>query len=462
MGVLSSRFRSMRLGSMRLGSMRFRSMRSRMTALFALLVALLMLGSGGAVQRRERGRAEARAQENLNVAIGRARDEISEKMRFEWSLLQIVRNDQGEIAAGGLTLLVADSAGKVLWQSRRKIPAWPRLGSDWRGRTLFYRGQTLVVAREWAPIEEELRETARALWQLGALVVGATALLAWFVVGQTLSPLHKLAAQAQNASIDTPQLRLHSPLHSPSSDDEMRHLTQTLNSLLGRLERQAQARGRFYAAASHELRTPIQVLMGEIDVARSRPRSVAQHEEVLAQIQESTERLATLVRDLLQLNALETGQNSAPRERLNLAFWVERACAQQCDALGARGLRFQCHLMETPIEAPPAHLEMLLRNLVENAVKYATPETAIEIELTHCPGETRFEIHNFCDLPAGIQPDDEWFEPFFRPDASRNSQTGGNGLGLAICRSICAANNWQLSLHAEREGVGSAVSFPHL
>ncbi len=431
-----------------------RSMRARMTLLFALLVALLMLAGCGAVQKRERKRAESRTAEALSVSLNRAREEVAEKAASGLSLLELVRREQGDLAAGGLSLVVVDSRNKILWQSSRDAPDWPDDDDEWRVVTLQHGAQTLIMAREREPVEEELRETARALWQLSLVVVGVTALLAWFVVGQTLSPLERLAAQAENASTEGLQVRL----QAPSSDSEMRHLTATLNGLLARLEREAQARGRFYAAASHELRTPIQILLGEIDVARSRPRTVEEHEEVLLQVQNGTERLATLVRDLLQLNALEMRQHTAPLEPLNLAFWVERALAAKHAAIEQRGLRCETRLLDAPLHAPPAHVEMLLRNLVENAVKYAAPDTTIRVELVANEDGARFEIENRCDLPGEVQPE-IWFEPFFRPDDSRNSQTGGNGLGLAICRAICRANDWEIALNVDGRSVCALVKF---
>ncbi len=428
-------------------------MRARMTALFALFVALLMLVAGGAVQRHERRRAEKRVGEILVVARERANAEINRNIG-KASLLATVRADAGEIAAGGLTLMVTQG-DNVLWQSRRRAPDWPRLGDDWRARTLAHDGQTLVLANDWKPIGEDLQETARALWILGALVVTATAFAAWFVVGITMAPLDALGTQARAASTDNGGDKLAVRLSSPSSDVEMITLTQTLNGLLERLQREARARGRFYAAASHELRTPIQVLQGQIDVAQSRPRSVEAHEEVLAQLQAETQRLAALVADLLQLNALEMRQSETPREALNLAFWVERALSQQTDAIALRGLQLQTDLQEIEVSAPPLHLEMLLRNLLENAVKYAAPGGAIEIAVNRA-GKLR--ISNACELPddACIE---NWFEPFYRPDAARNSQTGGNGLGLSIVAALGRANDWQIALSQRDGGVEATVDF---
>lgn len=429
-------------------------MRARMTAVFALFVALLMLAAGSAVQRHEKRRAEKRVREILSVARERANAQIN-RNKGQASVLETVRGDAGEIAVGGLTLMVTQR-DKVLWQSRRRAPDWPNVSDNWRARTLSSDGQTLVLASEWKPIEDDLAETALALWALGALVVGATAVAAWFVVGITLSPLDALGAQARAASTENGSGdKLAVRLSSPSSDAEMLTLTQTLNGLLSRLQREAQARGRFYAAASHELRTPIQVLQGQIDVAQSRSRSVEAHEEVLAQLQAETQRLATLVADLLQLNSLEMRQSQTPRESLNLAFWVERALEQQSNAIAARGLKLRTTLEEVEVDAPPLHLEMLLRNLLENAVKYASDGGDLEITVTR---GAQLCIWNACDLSKDA-PIENWFEPFYRPDAARNSQTGGNGLGLSIVAALGRANEWQIELHQRDGGVEAKVDF---
>ena len=432
---------------------RFRSMRSRVTALFALFVALLMGAGGAAVQHRENSRAGRRSREILAVALERARVETEDETAGKRTLLQAVVSDSNEIAAGGLALLVVQG-NRVLWRSRAHAPNWPRVGQNWRFATISRNGQTLVLARDWAPIADDLSETARALWMLGLLIVGATTLAAWLLVGKTLSPLDKLANQAQNASIESLAVRL----NAPSSDAEMLHLTRTLNDLLGRLEREAQARGRFYAAASHELRTPIQSLLGEVEVTLGRPRSGPFYREALGQIHDETKRLKTLVQDLLQLNALEMRQSQSARETLDLRDWTQRALAQQSEAIEARHLQVELRLQTAPIEAPPAHLEMLLRNLLENAVKYATPGSRLEIETQPCAEGAQLRVWNACELPAEADLS-SWFEPFFRPDEARNSQTGGNGLGLSIVAALARSNGWQVELYAQDAGVLAQVGF---
>lgn len=432
---------------------KFRSMRARVTALFALFVALLMGAGGAAVQQRESSRAERRSREILAVALERARDEINGDAARQRTLLQAVVNDDNEITAGGLAMIVVQG-DRVLWRSRARTPSWPRVEKNWRFATVSQNGQTLVVARDWTPIAEDLRETASALWALGLLIVSATTLAAWLLVGKTLSPLDKLADQAQNASSESLAVRL----RAPSSDAEMLHLTRTLNDLLGRLEREAQARGRFYAAASHELRTPIQSLLGEVEVTLARPRSGPFYREALGQVHAETKRLKSLVQDLLQLNALEMRQTQSLCETLDLGDWTQRALGQQCEAIEARDLKLETRLEPAKIEAPPAHLEMLLRNLLENAVKYARPGSTLKLE-TRAPAEgVQLCLWNACELPD--QTDlTSWFEPFFRPDEAHNSQTGGNGLGLSIVAALARANGWKVELKAHDAGVMAQIWF---
>ena len=429
-------------------------MRARVTALFALFVALLMGAGGAAVQHREARRAEKRSREILAVALERAHDEIDGAAPQRRTLLQSVTSDANEIAAGGLAMLVVEG-DRVLWRSRAHVPNWPRVGGNWRTAQISRGGQTLILARDWTPVADDLRESASALWALGALIVTATTLAAWLLVGKTLSPLDKLAEQAQDASIEGLAVRL----HAPSSDAEMLHLTRTLNDLLARLEREAQARGRFYAAASHELRTPIQALLGEVEVTLTRPRSGPFYREALGQIHDETKRLKSLVQDLLQLNALEMRQVQTVCEPLDLRQCAQTALMRQCEAIEARGLHLETRLDEVEIEAPPAHVEMLLRNLLENSVKYATPDSVLQLETRAQKSGAQLRLWNACDLSENRDLS-SWFEAFHRPDESRNSQTGGNGLGLSIVAALARANGWKVELQAHDAGVMAQVWFP--
>jgi signal transduction histidine kinase len=100
---------------------------------------------------------------------------------------------------------------------------------------------------------------------------------------------------------------------------------------------------------------------------------------------------------------------------------------------------------------------MLIRNLVENAVKYATAGGQVRVYIPSSAGR-KLEITNDYSSHERLIAE-ELFEPFFRPDASRNSSTGGNGLGLAICRAIALANGWNVRLEQDDTGVSVIATF---
>ena len=124
-----------------------------------------------------------------------------------------------------------------------------------------------------------------------------------------------------------------------------------------------------------------------------------------------------------------------------------------------RGLAVHSRLPEAVVQASPPYVEIVLRNLVENAIKYAVPNTALTLRLIPAPGGWCFESYNACPDSLDVRPE-QLFEPFFRPDASRSSSTGGNGLGLAICRAVAEVSAWSLDWKREAHGVRVRVGFP--
>jgi two-component system heavy metal sensor histidine kinase CusS len=234
-------------------------------------------------------------------------------------------------------------------------------------------------------------------------------------------------------------------------------LVGTFNNLLSRLRETAEAKGRFYAAASHELRTPLQALSGHLEVALSRPRSADEYHGTLEEALRQTKRLISLVRDLLFLNQMETAANALLCEQVSITEICERELRQLQPLIAQRGLQVTTALeADGEILVPPTHAAMLIRNTLENAVKYATPAGQVRVAIQEVPEGVRVEVFNTFPL----SPD--WnaellFEAFYRPDVSRNAKTGGNGLGLAICKAITLTNGWTISLAHTGEGVQASL-----
>jgi signal transduction histidine kinase len=433
------------------------SIRARMTGTFAIAIALILFTSGFFLSRQTRRSAEKRAHELLTAATQRAKIEGAEKDNQGKSLLHLAKHEQGELTVGGLSLLVLDAKQKTLWRSHHEVPPWPpdrKTQRKWRFNSYVDQNQTLVFALNFDEIDADLSERERLIALLGLIIWGATTLGAWLLVGRTLSPINDLSHQAQNASIERLKVRL-SP---PSRDAEIVGLVGTLNGLLERLEKESQARGRFYAAASHELRTPLQSLIGELDVILDRPREAADYREALEVVRGQSLHLTSLVQELLQLNQLEMIE-PPPSQRLNIADIIDRALFAYQEQITRNELRIERELPDTEIVVPPAHVEMLIRNLVDNATKYSLAGETVLVKLEQIETGVRLTMANSANVRLN-EDVSGWFEPFFRPDAARTSGSGGNGLGLAICRAIADCDDWEVELKALDKRVEVCVCWP--
>ena len=375
------------------------------------------------------------------------------------TLADFLDEHREDLSANHIAAIIVNARGEILQQSDHHVPPWPAGDDDdWKTRAISVGSTTLVLGYHWAKTADDLQEQAFTLLALSLGVVIAAAFGAWVLVGRTLSPIGRLAQQATAASADT----LHLRLTAPSPDAEIVELVTTLNGLLTRLSETAASKGRFYAAASHELRTPLQALSGHLEVALSRQRSADEYRSTLAEAHIQTGRLTVLVRDLLLLNQLDTSMTPPAREVVSIAEVCDGVLRHCQSLMTQHDLRLHAALeQEGALSAPPAHAEMLLRNLIENAVKYATPGGEVRIALSESPDMVTVTIYNSC------APVDNWraealFEPFYRLDASRNAKTGGNGLGLAICKAITLANGWRIDLHHDGTGVTATVELPRL
>jgi signal transduction histidine kinase len=339
---------------------------------------------------------------------------------------------------------------EVVGRSHPEQPPWPDLSQDWLKVTLPYHGEQLVVALYYRDTREKLKHQA-VLLGLAAfcsqLIITAGT---WFLVGHVLSPIGELSRQARAAESD-----LQTRLTAPSSDAELVELVTTLNQFLDGLSRTSEVRSRFYSAASHELRTPLQALSGHLELALNRERSAKEYRQSLEEARDQTKRLIRLTQDLLLLNRLETS-SQAKFQTLQLADYCENAWVLYRPIAEEKSLEVNLKLEEAcEIQTSPSYLSSLCRNLMENAVKYATPGGRLEIRAS----QNELRVYNDC-APLRKEDFEKLTEPFFRPDTSRTSATGGNGLGLSLVWAISNHEGWDFRLAQTAEGFEAVVRMP--
>jgi heavy metal sensor kinase len=287
------------------------------------------------------------------------------------------------------------------------------------------------------------------LFVLIPLGVGLAALGGAVIARVALRPVDLMARTARRITAEDLSQRV----ERQETGDEMDRLAETLNGMLARLDEAFTQTRRFAADAAHELRTPLAVLRGGIEVALRADRPPEEYRRVLASSLEEVERLIRLAEDLLLLSRAIAGPEEA-RAQVDL----EPLLLEVFDA-GARlgqaaGVTVRIDTA-TPavVRGEATALRRALLNLVENAIKYTPPGGKVELGLVTGDGLGVFMV---ADTGIGIEPadTDRIFEPFVRLDAARARDTGGAGLGLAIARSIVVAHGGTLTVES-RPGSGS-------
>ncbi|GIK42534.1 MAG: two-component sensor histidine kinase [Chloroflexota bacterium] len=310
---------------------------------------------------------------------------------------------------------------------------------------------------------EHIQEVGYRLLGLLALGIPFTLLAAsaggWFLAGRALNPIDRITRAAQQISADD----LHQRLNLKLPNDEVGRLAITFDQMLARLEDSFERQKRFIADASHELRTPLTILKGDVEVTLNRPRSAAEYRETLEMVNQTADRLTSLVEELFLLARADNRQYPLQFESFNLAELL----SNQVAALRPRAVSKNLTLsLDTPntltLVADPVKLARLFLNLIDNAIKYSNPGDTVRVTAAADSGQARIEI---ADTGPGIPPQHltHLFERFYRVDKARSrraaangSDTSGAGLGLAIADWLAKAHGGRIEVTSQ---VGQGTTF---
>ena len=277
------------------------------------------------------------------------------------------------------------------------------------------------------------------------LILLAAGIARWKMMGPLIRRLDQatLALQDQNANLE----------------ERIAARTSDLQMALEEVKAAAAARTSFLANISHELRTPMNGVLGVAALLRTTKLDNKQS-QFLGAIESSGKHLIRLIDDLLDSASVATGNLRILARRMMFEDLIQDCLALQTPVATLRGLALSCDLSEAPgipVIADPDRLRQILLNLIGNAIKY-TPEGLVEVRLCERrEGEQVFVRVDVTDTGLGIPPEDRArvFEPFERLDDLR--KVGGTGLGLALCKSILNEMGGQLTLEST-PGVGSCFS----
>jgi len=292
------------------------------------------------------------------------------------------------------------------------------------------------------PIEEEIAEAVLIYGIPTALVL---LLGGQWIIGKALAPLDKLTSAAERIHINN----LHERLPRLGNNDELDRLTEVFNGMMARLQGTFAQIQEFTLHASHELKTPLAILHGELESMMNEAQTSEAQREAIAGHLDEIQRLSRIVEGLTLLAKADTGQITLSREWIPFHELVQDSC-EDAEILAAPK-RIQVRLKECEealLWGDRHRLRQLLLNLSDNAVKYNEPDGKITVSLTRKNGDAELRISN---SSSGIAPEilPRVFDRFFRGDSSHNSQPEGCGLGLSIAQWIVKAHGGSLHIASQ-------------
>ena len=214
----------------------------------------------------------------------------------------------------------------------------------------------------------------------------------------------------------------------------------------------------FVANASHELRTPLSSIIGYVETLSEHPEDIdeATARKFLDTIHREAQRLQNLVSDLMSLSRVEAEKHDRPDAPVDLNHLVERAAREGAGANRSERVTFEAE-GQFEVLGDTQQLEQLVRNLVDNALKYGRPDSPVVLRLTESAlGEAKLEV---VDQGEGIEPEHlpHLTRRFYRTDPGRSRMSGGTGLGLAIVKHIVERHHGRLDIESE-VGQGTTVT----
>ena len=290
-------------------------------------------------------------------------------------------------------------------------------------------------------------------WYITAAVMVLGGVLAYFVSGHALKPLHSFAAQVEKVEPNN----LTDMKITEEVLPEFRQFSRSFNQMLDRLDEGFTAQRQFTGNAAHELRTPLALMQARIELfAAEHPSMPPETAEFLTLLREQTERLTQMTKTLLEMSALQ----SVPRnDRIQLAPMMEEILTDLAPLAEKNGITLTCD-GDGAMTGSDGLLYRLLFNLTENAIKYNRPGGTVRLTVQE---ETARLVIRVSDTGCGIPEPyrESIFQPFFRVDKSRSREYGGVGLGLSLVWAIAELHGGSVCVEDSSEaGTTIAVQLP--
>lgn len=306
-----------------------------------------------------------------------------------------------------------------------------------------------VIGRVITPELARLESLKWSLAGLGAGVWLVGFFVGWWLTGRALRPIQTISAAATRIADG----HLNERINVAETKNELGDLANVLNGSFDKLEHSIEKQAEFTADAAHELRTPVSVVLTQTQLALARERDAAEYRDALAACERAAKRMSSLTESLLQLSRLDAHAEPMHMQTIDLSDVVVETAEMLRPLADERGVTLEVHVEPARCQGDAEKLGQVFTNLLSNALHHSSAGKRVHLRCGMNGEGTKASVE---DEGSGIaaQHLPFLFDRFYRADESRNRNTGGAGLGLAICKAIVAQHHGSIEARSE-PGKGS-------
>ena len=319
-----------------------------------------------------------------------------------------------------------------------------------------YHGLCGVIGRDITP---ELEERRRFAWSLAAFGLGIWALGligGWWISGRAIRPIQTISETASRIA----EGNLLERISTDGARSELNQLSTVLNQTFERLQASFERQKQFTSDASHELRTPVTILLSETQRILKRQRTPEEYREALQTCGQTAQRMRHLIEALLLLARQEGSASQAHWEPCDLATLLRDTISHLLPLAAEKHVTLHCDLQPAPCTGDASALAIVAANLMTNAIQHLHPQGHITVSCGTGQGQVTFSVK---DDGPGISAEDlpHIFERFYRADKARTQTEAHSGLGLAIAQTIVENHHGTLQVESTAgQGATFTVTLP--
>lgn len=277
-----------------------------------------------------------------------------------------------------------------------------------------------------------------------------------FLAGRSIKPVHEVT----NTISRITKNNLKERVALPQNKDEIYELSSSFNALIERIENAIERERQFTSDASHELRTPLATLQGTLEVLIRKPRTRQEYEEKIEYSLSEISRMTVILEQLLLLARLDIKTNIKESELISLPTIIDESLSHFKTKIANKNLSVKFHFnKDEKLLVPHYYTQLIIDNIVSNAVKYSPDKSTISINLFN---DNERVVCTIQDQGIGIKEEDlaHIYENFFRSDSLNHKRILGNGLGLSIAKKGAEAIAAELFIDSKiNEGTTVTIRF---